>query len=82
MITVFNRKELLVTGDPSALNRAELILNEHGIDYKIRLDGQLGGNPPGAGRMRGLSQTLKQSIYRIYVKKDAYEYASYLIRNT
>ena len=81
MITIFNRKELLVTWDSAVINSAEQILKENSIAYTLRMEDAPGGTAPGAGRVRGLPLIQRKQLYRLYVKKDAFEYASYLIRN-
>ena len=81
MITIFNRKELLVTWDADVVHSAEQILKENNIPYILRTEDTPGGNALGAGRVRGLPMIQRKELYRIYVKKDAFEYASYLIRN-
>ena len=81
MITIFNRKELLVTWEADVINSAEQILKENNIPYILRMEDTPGGNAPGAGRLRGLPLVQWKQLYRIYIKKDAFEYASYLIRN-
>ena len=79
MITIFNRKELLTVRDTHVLSRVEAVLKEHNIEYISRQEEISGGKSLGAGRTRGIPGVAAQWVYRIYVKKDAYEYASYLI---
>ena len=43
MITIFNRKELLVTWDSAVVNSAEQILKEYNIAYILRMEDTPGG---------------------------------------
>ena len=81
MITFFNRKELLVTADAQRAAAVEAVLKENHIACLLRTEDIQGGNSLGADRVRGLPGVRRQWMYRIYVKKDAFEYALYLIRN-
>ena len=81
MITFFNRRELLVLQNPHDLTRVEAILKAHNIEFITRQEDISGGKSLAAGRARGVPGVAAQWVYRIYVKKDAYDYASYLIRN-
>ena len=81
MISFFNRRELLIVQDLQALNRAETVLKANNIEFISRQEDISGGKSLAAGRARGVPGAAAQWVYRIYVKKDAYDYASYLIRN-
>ena len=76
MITIFNRKELLVTLDPAVRNRAENVLKSHGIEYRCFQEDSAGGSSLGSGRARGIPSVIRHWIYRIYVKKDASKYVA------
>ena len=79
MITLFNRKELCTTYDAIRQNQVRDILAANHIDYKIRLydpartasrscsHGTIGLNPDHGTQ------------YYIYVKKEDYEKATYLL---
>lgn len=69
MITVFNRKEVLLTRDLNVLNKCKDELNAKGIDYKVVTNSI--GNP---GRYHGVPGIKAEHAYeyRVYVnKKDA-----------
>lgn len=79
MITIFNRKELLITTDMSRQGHVRDILSANGIDYTVRVI-----NPQSA-RSRARYGTFGADLgysyeYKIYVHKKDYEYALKLIR--
>ena len=68
MITIFNRKQLIITYDITVQARIRDILAMNNVDYRIH---------PIMLSVR----TYTPPEYKIYVKKTDYDYASYLIRN-
>lgn len=83
MITILNRKELIITFDMKEQARVRSILADHGIDYHIKTVNRMSPSPVSAGA-RGRTGTFGQNHdtmleYMIYVKKDDYEKALHLI---
>lgn len=68
MITLFNRKQLIITYDISIQAKIRDILAANNIDYII--------NP-----IMFSVRTYTPSEYKIYVKKKDYEQACYLIKD-
>lgn len=69
MINIFNRKEVLITRDLTALKKCTDELEAKGIDYKVITNSL--GNPD---RSRGIPGIKAENAYeyRVYVnKKDA-----------
>ncbi len=66
MITVFNRKEILITRDLEALRKCTDDLSAKGIDYKVVTNSL--GNP---GRYHGIPGIKAESAYeyKVYVNK-------------
>ena len=83
MITIFNRKELLITYDMKEQNEVRTILRDHHIKYDVKVKNLLSPSPfSTSGRTyigsRGVD--LKKSYeYKIYVKKSDYEEAMGLL---
>lgn len=76
MITIFNRKELLVTYDLSRLSTVKMILRTHDIPYHTKIfnnDRHRNGVFP--------SHFKYQIEYKLYVKKIDYPKAVYLINH-
>lgn len=67
MITFFNRKWLITLNDLRILARAREILESNKVEYVI--------NP------EIITHKFMASEYRIFVKKNEYEKAEFLIRN-
>ena len=67
MITIFNRKQLIITYDMSIQSKIRNILAANNVDYSI--------NP-----IMGLCGST-QPKYKIYVHKKDYEQACYLIKD-
>lgn len=67
MITIFNRKQLIITYDMTVQSKIRDILAANNIDYTI--------NP-----VMGLYDSSKAE-YKIYVHKKDYEQACYLIKD-
>lgn len=84
MITMFNRKELLITYDMKKQNEVRTILRDHKIKYDVKVKNTLSHSPLGAGSRayagsRGVDLT-KAYEYKIYVAKADYEKAVLLIK--
>ena len=85
MITLFNRKELLKTGD--VRQQAEVMekLDAAGIDY-LRRASSLTGRSADPGRPHssdfGMSSPEEKYTYTFYVRKEDYENACHVIGNT
>lgn len=82
MITVFNRRELVVTMDMQRQGRIREVLRNHDIEYFVRTMNLAGPNAmSGRGASGSFGMNLSQSVeYKIYVKKKEFDKASYLIR--
>lgn len=76
MIHIFNRKELLITYDQREVNHLRELLLANRIDYRIKNV----NSTMGAGRNR-VSAFRRQQQQIIYVHKQDWEYAIYLLRN-
>ena len=84
MVTVFNRKELMMTFDLNEQVRIRNLLADHGIDYYIKTINRTSPSPLSVGS-RGRTGTfgLNQNNvyeYKIYVKKEDYDKAIFFIR--
>ena len=82
MITLFNRKELLITMDMSRQSNVRDILSANGIDYTIKVTNLQRASAVGNMRGRFGSFGINQDYsyeYKIYVHKEDYEYAFKLI---
>ena len=83
MITVFNRKELLCTFDMKRQAEVRDILWKFDISYEVRVSDR--ADVFVGGRMTGESCPVPehQTEYLIYVKKEDYDRAMFLVnRNT
>ena len=83
MITIFNRKELLITMDMNRQANVRDVLSANGIDYSIKVTNLQSASVIGSNRGRfgsfGINQ--KHSYeYKIYVRKKDYDNALRLIR--
>lgn len=81
MITIFNRRELIITRSMEEQSRIRNKLHEAGIDYAVKVNG---GHPGAIAGRRAYTGSFgeKQEVmyeYRIYVKKGDYEKARYQI---
>ncbi len=82
MITIFNRKELLITMDMSCQSRVREVLSAKGIDYTIKVTNLQSASIVGNRRSRYGSFGINQDYsyeYKIYVHRKDYEYALKLI---
>lgn len=77
MITVFNRKELLVTTNMEEFSRARDILAQNRIEYDYNVHDSADQNW-GHSSQLGINRDFA-SLYYLYVKERDYEHASYLI---
>ena len=68
MITIFNRKQLMITYDITIQAKIRDILSANNIDYTI--------NP-----IMFSARTYTSAEYKIYVRKKDYKYASFLIKD-
>lgn len=79
MITVFNRKELLCTFDMKKQAEVRDILWKFDISYEVRVSDR--ADVFVGGRMNGEASPIPehQTEYLIYVKKEDYERAMFLM---
>lgn len=82
MITIFNRKELLVTFDMKHQRNVRDILSANGINYTVKATNRqnaavVGSNRAGTGSF-GVNPDLSYA-YKIYVHKKDYDNAMRLI---
>ena len=82
MIHIFNRRELIITGDLREVNNIRELLLANRIEYLVKDFNRRTANSVGAGRARTSAFTLgrNQEQYVIYVHKEDLEYAKYLLR--
>jgi c-di-GMP-binding flagellar brake protein YcgR len=82
MITIFNRKELLVTLDMARQSEVRNILADNGIKYSVKVVNLQSASVVGSSRSRvgsfGVNQRFSYE-YKIYVHKKDYEKALRLI---
>ncbi|MDD4689172.1 MAG: hypothetical protein PHE51_05435 [Eubacteriales bacterium] len=83
MITIFNRRELIVTYDMKIQADTRTILADNKIDYYVRVRNNTYGSPLGYGLHTIIDSFGVRSHYnyeyKIYVKKTDYEYSAYLV---
>jgi hypothetical protein len=77
MITMFNRKEVCVTYDMKFQAEVRNILNANGIKYTFKVTDRCGSNPTRSAWGMKMDERCE---YKIYVYKDDYEEAMYLLR--
>ena len=83
MITIFTRRELLITMDMEQQSRVRSILAAGGIPYKVNVTNLQSATVLGSSRARTGSFGIDQSYsyeYKIFVHKNDYEHALQLIR--
>ena len=83
MITIFTRKELLITFDMKRQSEVRDILAINGVNYIIKVTNRLSASPFGSSRARIGSFGMNQNSayeYKIYVHKKDYDKALKLIR--
>ena len=79
MIHLFNRKELLTTASMEQQAKVRDALAANGIEYRVHVKSNTGGLSRSRTVMPGTRmETMYQ--YYIYVKKEDYEKAKYLIK--
>lgn len=84
MITMFNRKELLITMSMEVQSKVREILSANGIDYFIKTKNLQAS--PWYSNNRGHTGTAFINAdysyeYKIYIRKEDYEKAIHLISN-
>jgi len=77
MITIFNRKELASISDVERLSKIRHALASNHIDYKIRFSTPA----PGGGRYNTGTFGTAGPCYIVYVKRDDYDEAMFVIRS-
>lgn len=84
MLTIFNRKELCITYDMAEQARVREILSQNDIAYDMKVKNRLSPSSMAAGvraRTGSLGTDLEKNYeYKIYVHKDDYEQAEFLLR--
>ena len=82
MITIFNRKELLMSYDLRQVNNLREILRANRIDYHVKASYPRQASAIGAGRARTASfgTARQQERYTVYVHKTDWDRAMYLLR--
>ena len=82
MITIFNRKELLITMDIIQQSNVRNVLSANGIDYTTKVtnlqNSSIFENKRGRYGSLGINQKYSYE-YKIYVHKKDYDYALNLI---
>ncbi len=88
MITIMNRKTVYLGTDMKKFSQILDTLSASGIPYKYKVSNPMGKwSAPGAGVIRsqtgglGLNGKPVPDTYEIYVHRDDYEKAGYLLRN-
>lgn len=82
MITIWNRKELIITMDMARQAEVRSVLSQKGIAYKIKTRNLHSSAALGAERSRSQGLGVNRQYpyeYKIYVHKKDYEKAKYLI---
>ncbi len=84
MITILNRKELIVTFSMERQAEIREILASKNVEYYVKVVNRKSPSPM-AGGSRGRTGTFGENLnlayeYIIYVKKSDYDQAAYLIR--
>ena len=83
MITVFNRKELLLTHDIQKQGDVRAILQSNHIPYQVKVTNRYSpspfGNSPRARTGTFGADPARLYEYKIYVKKADYEKAKFLL---
>lgn len=83
MITIFNRKELLITLDMKRQANIRDILAANGIDYTVKVTNRQNAAVIGSSRTRDGSIGMNPNLayeYKIYVHKKDYDNALRIIR--
>lgn len=85
MITIFNRKELIITMEMKRQADVRDTLSQNGIDYIVKITNLERAAKLGSPRARTGSYGVNMDFcyeYKIYVHKNDFERAAYLIRET
>lgn len=83
MITIFNRKELLITLDMKKQSEIREILSANNIEYVVKTTNLQSATVVGSQRAYTGNYGINQDYsyeYKIYVRKGDYDRASSLIR--
>lgn len=84
MITIFNRKELYITYDRKEQATVRKILSQNNIEYDVKVKNRRSPSPMAAGsraRTGSVGTDLEKNYeYKIYVRKEDYEQAEFLLR--
>jgi len=83
MITIFNRKELVITMDMNRQSEVRDILSANGIEYAVKVTNLQSASAIGSTRGRVGSFGTNQDYsyeYKIFVRRKDYDNASGLIR--
>lgn len=82
MITIFNRKELLITMDMNRQSEVRTVLSDNRINYTVKVTNLQSASVVGSSRGRvggfGINQNYSYE-YKIYVHKKDYDTALRLI---
>jgi len=81
VITLFNRRELIITRSMEKQAQVRNMLADENVDYIVRTSGAHGRGVPGRRAYTGsFGQNAEfDREYRIFVKKEDYDKAKYLI---
>ena len=85
MVTIFNRKELIVTNDPMGLARVKLLLDEANIEYSVNTKANRGvrGRSLEVSTYKGVNLPYSgkeiNHTYYLYVRKKDYTRAEEII---
>lgn len=82
MITIFNRREVLITMEMAKLTKTQEILERHGIPYTIKTTNLQNSSFMGSSRARNGSFGINQDFsyeYIVFTHKTDYEKACQLI---
>ena len=84
MITIFNRKELLMSYDLRQVNNLRELLRANQIDYHVKASYSRSPFSTPAGRTRSpyYGSVRQQERYTVYVHKTDWDRAMYLLRET
>ena len=84
MITLFNRKEILITYDMKQQSDVRTILRAHGIEYEVKVKNLLSPSPfhtSGRTYLASHGADLTKSYeYKIFVKRSDYEMAAVILK--
>ena len=83
MITIFNRKELIITMEMKRQADVRDILSQNGIDYIVKITNLDRATKFGGPRARTGSYGVNRDFcyeYKIFVHRDDFEKAKYLIQ--